>query len=44
MFRGGLSRVRQTVDGTMVRDILTAVYSGYSPWDGAQAVGKGPPA
>ncbi|KAF2543695.1 hypothetical protein F2Q70_00036782 [Brassica cretica] len=24
VFRGGLSRVRQTVDGTMVRDILTA--------------------
>ncbi|KAF3604645.1 hypothetical protein F2Q69_00037575 [Brassica cretica] len=24
---------RITVDGTMVRDILTAVYGGYSPWD-----------
>ncbi|KAF3485724.1 hypothetical protein F2Q69_00052215 [Brassica cretica] len=31
--RCGLSRVRRTEDGTMVLDVVTAVYGGYSPWD-----------
>ncbi|KAF2598760.1 hypothetical protein F2Q68_00009617 [Brassica cretica] len=42
--RCGLSRVRRTEDGTMVRDVLTAVYGGYSPWDGVQAAEKEPAA